>query len=41
MIGSVGELNGLTSVRARQAYLASLGFPDFLPQEGISVFGVI
>ena len=28
-------------VRARQAYLASLGFPDLLTQEGISIFGHI
>ena len=27
--------------RARRAYLASLGFPDLLPQEGISIFGHI
>lgn len=27
------------AVRARQAYLASLEFPDLLPQEGISIFG--
>lgn len=28
-------------VRPRRAYLASLGFPDLLPQEGISIFGDI
>ena len=29
------------AVRARRAYLVSLGFPDLLPQEGISIFGHI
>ena len=29
------------AVRARRAYLASLDFPDLLPQEGISIFGHI
>ena len=29
------------AVLARRAYLASLGFPDLLPQEGISIFGHI
>lgn len=29
------------AVQARRAYLASLDFPDLLPQEGISIFGHI